>query len=107
MTSAKVDLVRSVYAAWERGDFSSTEWAHPEIEFVFADGPSPGIWTGLAGLARGTRELLGAWEGLRCDVEGFRELVAERVRVLVDFSGRGRPAGLEVGQLRAKGRHLA
>jgi hypothetical protein len=54
--SANVDLVRSLYADWERGDWSSGEWAHPEIEFVIADGPAPRHWTGLAGLAEGSRE---------------------------------------------------
>ena len=48
-----VELVRSVCSAWGRGDYSSIEWAHPEIEFAIADGPSPGKWTGLAGMAEG------------------------------------------------------
>jgi hypothetical protein len=42
MSRENVELVRSVVSAWERGDYSSTEWAHPEIEFVIADRPSPG-----------------------------------------------------------------
>jgi len=30
----------------QRGDYSPGEWEHPEIEFVIADGPTPGSWTG-------------------------------------------------------------
>jgi hypothetical protein len=61
----ELDLVRSIYAAWERGDFRSGEWVHSEIELVIADGPTPGTWTGLAGMAESTHELLGPWEELR------------------------------------------
>ena len=63
MGSANLKLVRSLYAAWERGDFSSVGWAHPEIEYVFADGPDPSSWTGVAEMVEGFRDFLSAWEG--------------------------------------------
>lgn len=104
--SANLNLVRSIIANWERGDFGSVDWAHPEIEYVFAGGPSPGRWTGLAGMAEGARANLIAWEDFRVDAGEFRELDDERVLVLHDFTGRGRRSGLELEQLRAKGASL-
>jgi ketosteroid isomerase-like protein len=101
-----LDLVRSLYADWARGDWSSTEWAHPEIQFVLADGPSPGTWTGLGRMAEAMRDFLSAWEDYRAEVEEYRELDGERVLVLVRYRGRGKISGLEVEQMRAKGATL-
>ena len=94
--SANLDLVRSIYADWERGDFSNAKWAHSEIEYVIADGPEPGSWRGLAELAEDARDLLGAWEGYRAEAEEYRELDDERVLVLIRRSGRGKTSGLEI-----------
>jgi ketosteroid isomerase-like protein len=106
MASPNVELVRSIFAAWARGDYSSVEWADPEIEFVVADGPAPGSWTGLAGMAEGVRSWLSAWEEWHFEVDEFRELDRERVLVLDHYGGRGKTSGLEVGEMRAQGAHV-
>ena len=102
MASANLDLVRSIFAPLERGDYSSVEWAHPEIEYVFADGPTPGSWTGLAGMTEGWRDFLSAWEEYRAVVEEYRELDGERVLVLLQVSGRGKTSGLELAEMQTK-----
>jgi ketosteroid isomerase-like protein len=106
MSSAHLDLVRSIFSAWERGDYGSVEWAHPEIEFVIADGPTAGQWNGLAGMEEGFRDFLSAWEEHRAGAEEFREVDDERVLVLVRVIARGKASGLELGQMRAKGASL-
>jgi hypothetical protein len=72
MASANVELVRSIYADWERGDFSSAVWADSEIEFVAADGPSPGRRTGVAGMEEAWRDFLTAWGDYRSSSRGER-----------------------------------
>lgn len=101
--SAKLDLVRSLFAVWRQGDFSSTDWADPEIEFVAAGtGYGAGSWRGLAGLAEGWRGWVSAWEDFRAEPDEFRELDDERVLVLVRFSGRGRTSGVALEDMQAK-----
>jgi ketosteroid isomerase-like protein len=98
MSSANLDLVCSIYAAIARGDYGSAEWADPEIEYVHADGPEPGIVTGLDGMAEVMRRLFSAFGELRSEAEDYRELDAERVLVLVRASGRGKMSGLPIDQ---------
>jgi ketosteroid isomerase-like protein len=99
VASANVELVRSLFADWERGDWGSTAWADPEIEFVIADGPAPRTWVGVAGMAEGYREFLATWEGFRTEATDYRELDDERVLVLVQLSGLGKSSGLALGEM--------
>jgi ketosteroid isomerase-like protein len=105
-SSTNLDFVRSIRAAWERGDYSSAEWAHPDVELVIADGPTPGRWTGPDGMAEGFRTIAATWDEFRDVADEYRELDDERVLALVHFSGRGKTSGLDLAQVGAKGASL-
>src|SRR5947208_16986995 len=98
--SENLDLVRSIYADWERGDFSATEWADPEIAWVMTGGPAPGSSTGLGGMADGWRNFLSAWDWYRVEVDEYHELDDRRVLVLIRCSASGKTSGLELSQVR-------
>jgi ketosteroid isomerase-like protein len=106
--SENLDLVRSIYAAWERGDYSSADWAHPEIEYVIlrAAGFPPSSAKGRTAMRETARANIEIWAQLRIAAEEYRELDSERVLVLDDVSGRGKRSGLEIGQFGASGAHL-
>jgi ketosteroid isomerase-like protein len=104
--SENLELVRSIYADWERGDFSHGEWADAEIDWVLVGGPSPGTWHGLAGMAEGFREWFSASEDVCVYAEEFRELDGERVLVLVHGTGRGKASGVEYSPEMTRTAHL-
>jgi ketosteroid isomerase-like protein len=106
MESPNLELVRSIYTTWEGGDFSSSEWAHEDIEYIGADGPPGGRFAGRQAMAEVFGDFLSAWEGWRVKAEEYRELDANRVLVLFHFSARGKRSGLEVGQIWTKGATL-
>ena len=106
MSQENVDLVRSVCTAWEAGDYESVDWQHPEIEFEIADGPTPGRWTGSAGITEGWGGFLSAWEDFRTEIYEYRDVDDESVLVLGRFGGYGKTSGVELGQMRTEATSL-
>ena len=94
MPGENVALVKSIWSAWERGEYDAVHWEDSEIEFVLADGPNPGRWIGAAGIAEGWAGLLSAWEGFRAQGGEYYELDEERVLVIHGVAGRGKASGI-------------
>jgi hypothetical protein len=56
VSEENVELVRSVYSDWARGDFSDSSVFHPDLEFEMVDWPE-------GARARGLDEMRRAWRG--------------------------------------------
>jgi ketosteroid isomerase-like protein len=95
--SENLDLVRSILADWERGDFSHADWAHNDIEFIRKVDLDPERAEGIAGMARMMRRYLAGWDEFRAGkVDEYREVDHSRVLVTGRMSGRGKASGAEV-----------
>jgi ketosteroid isomerase-like protein len=99
-------LVRSIYAGWHAGDYSATEWAHPEIEYVVVGGPDPGASKRIDGITKAFRDMLKAWSEWRVTADDYVEVDRERILVPYHFTGRGRASGLDAAQLHTQGAKL-
>jgi ketosteroid isomerase-like protein len=96
--SENLELVRSIFASWERGDFSSVAWAHPRIEYAIVDEPGAHTGVGVAAMMRTWREFLSAWEDYRVEAHEYRALDQERVLVALRALGRGKASGLDIAE---------
>jgi ketosteroid isomerase-like protein len=97
--SENLDVVRSIYADWEAGDFSSMAWADPEIECVIVDGPAPGQSRGRSAMWEAWRDFFSVWEDWRVAADGYRELDGDRVLVLESRRARAKGSGLRIGEM--------
>src|SRR5690349_20567333 len=103
MASANVELVRSIYAAWGRGDFSSMAWAHPDIEYVVVDFVEPISRVGPDATAQAIQGINEELVDPRIECDEIRSLDDGRVLVLNHLAGRGKASGIDVGQMRRTG----
>ncbi len=93
MSEENVELVRRIYAAWERGDFSETWWCADDFEFEIPDGWNPGIHYGAAAMGRAWRDWLQGWRSFHTRLVEVRDL-GDRVLAVNRFGGEGRTSGL-------------
>ena len=95
MSQQNVELVRSVYDGWSRGDFSQTDAFHPEIEFEMVDWPHQTRVRGIEAMRDTWRATLSAWEGFRAIPTEYIDC-GRNVLVLNHIEGSGKESGADV-----------
>jgi ketosteroid isomerase-like protein len=98
MSQANVEIVRKIYGAWERGDFSSTDWADPEIEFTIP-GPDLEVHRGIDSMGRAWADWLGVFDELSIRGESFHD-GGDKVVVEQVFRGKGKGSGIPIDEIR-------
>jgi len=94
--SENLDLVRSIYADWERGVFARDDWADPAIELVRPESLDGAVLKGRDASTGGWRAWLAAWKDFRAEARDYRVLDDERVLVLGRMRGTGRLSGTSI-----------
>jgi ketosteroid isomerase-like protein len=100
MSAENVQLVLSLYEAWNRNDQEAVPDAlSPDFEFTIA-GIFPGfdpVYRGQEGFAKFERTLREAWQRETFEIDvGRVEDLDDRVLAFIEFTGRGRKSGAEV-----------
>jgi hypothetical protein len=103
--TASLELVRSIYTLWERGDHRY--WADPEIQYVTVGGPdrSGSVGPGVP-MAESFREWLGDWSDLKAAADEYLALDREHVLVPYRSEAPGPTSGSNQAQARAQGATL-
>ena len=91
MSVENLEIVRSIYADWERGDFSNADWADADIEFQLLNERPV---RGLDAMSRQWGDWLSSWKGVvAVSPEDLRER-GDRVVSVHDVRGRGTRSGI-------------
>ena len=101
MSEHDVEIVKGIYAEWERGDFSSNDWAHPEIEYSIPE-PSGKTHRGIAEMESAWINWAREWEDLSIRLTEIRDL-GDEVLSVHTFHGKGRSSGVPVDELPGAG----
>jgi ketosteroid isomerase-like protein len=97
MSEANVELVRSIFSHWECGDFSSVDWADPDVEFTIP-GPDSHVHHGVESMARAWAEWLDAFDEFSVVGESFHD-AGDKVVVGQIFRGKGKGSGVPIDEM--------
>jgi ketosteroid isomerase-like protein len=97
MSDANIEIVRAIFRDWGRGDFSSVEWADPEIEFTIP-GPDTRVHRGVESMGRAWAEWLGAFDEFSVAGEEFFD-AGNKIVVQQIFRGKGKGSGIPIDEI--------
>ena len=98
MSEENVAAARAIYAAWERGDYSSADWADPDIVYVQPDAPEAFEVRGVEAMGAAWSEWLDQWDEFRSEADEYID-AGDTVLILTRFAGRGKQSGVAVDGL--------
>jgi ketosteroid isomerase-like protein len=106
MSEENLEIVRRLYASWERGDLNTPEFFDAEVEHARIGSELPGIdgsWQGLEEFGTAIAGYVDALADLHIEAERIVDLGGDRVLVLSRQTARGKTSGLhfehELGDL--------
>jgi hypothetical protein len=94
-----LELVRQICDGWARADFSSVDWAHPEIEFHTPEFGASRTVHGVEAMGREWTAWLQTFEpGFISEAYEFFD-AGDQVVTFNRFSGRGKASGLPISKI--------
>jgi ketosteroid isomerase-like protein len=97
MSQGNVEIVKGIFSAWERGDFTSVDWADPEIEFSIP-GPDDHVHRGVESMGRAWAEWLDAFDEFKVVGRDFHD-AGDKVVVEQIFRGQGKGSGIPIDEI--------
>jgi ketosteroid isomerase-like protein len=98
MSQENADLLRSIFAAWGRGEFASgIEPLASDIRYSAAQPEGQIVACGRAEMTRFLRDFLASWDRYWIELHDLEERAPERFLARATQYGRGRDSGVEAG----------
>jgi ketosteroid isomerase-like protein len=95
MSQENVEIVRSFYEAFARGEFP-LEITDPDVEYVNPVGAvEEGTHHGLAAFQRAVEKVFDGWATWQMEPEEFTA-IGDQVAIVVAYRARGRASGVEL-----------
>jgi ketosteroid isomerase-like protein len=91
MSQENVEIVRRLFAEWERGNFWTADYLDPDVRVTWVDpilAPRPETH-GIDELTEGMMDFLGTWDRLTASAERVID-AGERVVTVERWRGRGK-----------------
>jgi ketosteroid isomerase-like protein len=106
VSEENVEAVRRIHDAWSQGDFSSVDWADPEIVCRTPEGLlRQGVHRGVEAMSREWRGWLHTFEDFRSTPLEYYD-AGDQVVTINRFSGRGKASGVPLSEISGAARFV-